>query len=68
MADKGLDIDSLATQIQSGGKDLVGDLLPNLQLPDGESLPIELPSNIKIPSKESLKEKLTSTPTLETIA
>ena len=68
MADKGLDIDSLATQIQSGGKDLVGDLLPNLQLPDGESLPIELPSNIKIPSKESLKETLTSTPTLETIA
>ena len=33
MADKGLDIDSLASQIQSGGD--VGDLLPNLQLPDG---------------------------------
>ena len=68
MADKGLDIDSLASQIQSGGKDLVGDLLPNLQLPDGLTVPIELPSNIKIPSKESLKETLTSTPTLETIA
>jgi len=68
MADKGLDIDSLATQIQSGGKDLVGDLLPNLQLPDGLTVPIELPSNVKIPSKESLKETLTSTPTLETIA
>ena len=68
MADKGLDIDSLASQIQSGGKDLIGDLIPNLQLPDGETLPIELPSNTKIPSKESLKETLTSTPTLETIA
>ena len=68
MADKGLDIDSLASQIQSGGKDLVGDLLPNLQLPDGLTVPVELPSNIKIPSKESLKETLTSTPTLETIA
>ena len=68
MADKGLDIDSLASQIQSGGKDLVGDLLPNLQLPDGLTIPVELPSEIKIPAKESLKEKLTSTPTLETIA
>ena len=58
MADKGLDIDSLASQIQSGGKDLVGDLLPNLQLPDGLTIPVELPSEIKIPAKESLKEKI----------
>ena len=32
MKDKGLDIDSLATQIQTGGKDLISDLLPNLQI------------------------------------
>ena len=48
LKDKGLDIDSLATEIQAGGD--VGDLIPNLQLADGESIPIELPSNISIPS------------------
>ena len=60
MADKGLDIDSLATQIQEGGD--VGDLLPNLQLADGGTLPFELPSNIKIPSIEAIKEKLETIP------
>ena len=64
MADKGLDIDSLATEIQSGVGD-VGDLLPNLQIPDGLTIPIELPSNIKIPSAEAIKEKITVTPTLQ---
>ena len=62
MADKGLDIDSLATQIQSGGKDLVGDLLPNLQLPDGASLPIELPSNISFPSIPAIDEIISDMP------
>ena len=61
MADKGLDIDSLASQIQTGGKDLVGDLLPNLQLPDGETLPIELPANISLPSVESVTETISKT-------
>lgn len=56
MTDKGLDIDSLATQIQAGGD--VGDLLPNLQLPDGETLPIELPANVSLPSKESIVETI----------
>ena len=65
MADKGLDIDSLATQIQTGGD--VGDLLPNLQIPDGLTIPIELPSNIKIPSVEAIKEKITVTPTLQLV-
>ena len=60
MKDKGLDIDSLATEIQAGGD--VGDLIPNLQLADGETIPIELPSNISIPSIEAIKEKLESMP------
>ena len=60
MKDKGLDIDSLATEIQVGGD--VGDLLPNLQLADGETIPIELPSNISIPSIEAIKEKLEDMP------
>ena len=60
MKDKGLDIESLATEIQAGGD--VGDLLPNLQLADGETLPFELPSNISIPSIEATKEKLESMP------
>ena len=59
MADKGLDIDSLASQIQTGGD--VGDLLPNLQLPDGETLPIELPSNISLPSVEAVTETISKT-------
>jgi len=60
MADKGLDIDSLASKIQEGGD--VGDLLPNLQLADGGTLPFELPSNVKIPSIEAIKEKLETIP------
>ena len=60
MADKGLDIDSLATQIQAGGD--VGDLIPNLQLADGSTIPLELPSNISIPSIEAIKEKLEEMP------
>ena len=59
MADKGLDIDSLASKIQTGGD--VGDLLPNLQLPDGESLPIELPANISLPSVEAVTETISKT-------
>ena len=59
MADKGLDIDSLASQIQTGGD--VGDLLPNLQLPDGETLPIELPANISLPSVEAVTETISKT-------
>ena len=59
MKDKGLDIDSLATEIQAGGD--VGDLLPNLQLPDGETLPIELPANVSLPSKESVAETISKT-------
>ena len=60
MADKGLDIDSLATQIQSGVGD-VGDLLPNLQIPDGLTIPIELPANVSLPSKESVAETISKT-------
>ena len=55
MKDKGLDIESLAEQIQSGGD--VGDLLPNLQLPDGELVPVELPAEVSLPSKEAVKEE-----------
>ena len=60
MADKGLDIDSLATEIQSGVGD-VGDLLPNLQIPDGLTIPIELPANVSLPSKESVAETISKT-------
>ena len=60
MAEKGLDISSLATEIQAGGD--VGELIPNLQLADGETIPIELPANISIPSIEAIKEKLESMP------
>ena len=60
MTDKGLDIDSLATKIQAGGD--VGDLLPNLQLPDGASLPIELPSNISFPSIPAIDEIISDMP------
>ena len=59
MTDKGLDIDSLASKIQEGGD--VGDLLPNLQLPDGETLPIELPANISLASKEAALESIHKT-------
>ena len=54
MKDKGLDIESLAEQIQAGGD--VGDLLPNLQLPDGEIIPVELPAEVSLPSKEAEEE------------
>tara|TARA_B110000902_G_scaffold13294_1_gene16000 strand:+ start:221 stop:1261 length:1041 start_codon:yes stop_codon:yes gene_type:complete len=54
MKDKGLDIESLAEQIQSGGD--VGDLLPNLQLPAGEIIPVELPAEVSLPSIESVEE------------
>ena len=56
MKDKGLDIESLAEQIQSGGD--VGDLLPNLQLPDGELVPVELPAEVSLPSVEAVEEKI----------
>ena len=54
MKAKGLDIESLAEQIQSGGD--VGDLLPNLQLPDGEIIPVELPAEVSLPSVEAVEE------------
>ena len=54
MKDKGLDIESLAEQIQAGGD--VGDLLPNLQLPDGEIIPVELPAEVSLPSTEAEEE------------
>ena len=54
MKAKGLDIESLAEQIQAGGD--VGDLLPNLQLPDGETIPIELPAEVSLPSTEAVEE------------
>jgi len=59
MKDKGLDIESLAEQIQSGGD--VGDLLPNLQLPDGEIIPVELPAEVSLPSTESVSEAVSKT-------
>ena len=54
MKAKGLDIESLARQILAGGS--IGDLLPNLQLPDGELVPIELPAEVSLPSKEAIEE------------
>jgi hypothetical protein len=54
MKDKGLDIESLAEQIQAGGD--VGDLLPNLQLPDGEIIPVELSAEVSLPSIEAVEE------------
>ena len=56
MKDKGLDIESLAEQIQAGGD--VGDLLPNLQLPDGEIIPVELSAEVSLPSIEAVEEKI----------
>ena len=59
MSDKGLDIKSLATQIQSGGD--VGDLLPNLQIPAGLTIPVELPAEVSLPSTESIAEAVSKT-------
>ena len=56
MKAKGLDIESLAEQILAGGS--IGDLLPNLQLPDGELVPVELPAEVSLPSKEAVEEKI----------
>ena len=56
---KGLDIESLASQIQAGGD--VGALLPNLQIPDGETIPIELPAEVSLPSVEAVEEKISTT-------
>ena len=58
---QGIDVDSISKDIQSGAKD-IGDNIPNLQLPEGSTVPIELPSNVKIPSIEALKEKLDTMP------
>ena len=55
MKDKGLDIESLAGQVQAGGD--IGELLPNLQLPDGETIPVELPAEVALPSKEAEEEE-----------
>ena len=55
MKDKGLDIESLAGQVQAGGD--IGELLPNLQLPDGETIPVELPAEVSLPSKEAEEEE-----------
>ena len=55
MKDKGLDIESLAGQVQAGGD--IGVLLPNLQLPDGETIPVELPAEVSLPSKEAEEEE-----------
>ena len=59
MKAKGLDIESLATQIQSGGD--IGELLPNLQLPAGEIIPVELPAEVSLPSKEAVEEEISKT-------
>ena len=56
---KGLDIESLASQIQAGGD--VGALLPNLQIPDGETVAIELPAEVSLPSVEAVEEKISTT-------
>ena len=56
---KGLDIESLASQIQAGGD--AGALLPNLQIPDGEIIPIELPAEVSLPSVEAVEEKISTT-------
>ena len=58
---QGIDVDNISKDIQSGAKD-IGDSIPNLQLPEGTTIPIELPSNVKIPSIEALKEKLETMP------
>lgn len=56
---KGLDIESLSSQIQAGGD--VGALLPNLQIPDGETVAIELPAEVSLPSVEAVEEKISTT-------
>ena len=63
MAEKGLDISSLATEIQAGGD--VGKLIPNLQLPDGATIPVELPPNISFPSIPAIDEIIADMPEFE---
>ena len=55
MKDKVLDIEILAGLVQAGGD--IGELLPNLQLPDGETIPVELPAEVSLPSKEAEEEE-----------
>ena len=57
----GIDVDDMSKQVQEGLADAC-DAIPNLQIPDGETIPIELPTNIKLPDIEALKEKLTTMP------
>ena len=57
----GIDVDDMSKQVQ-GGLAEACDAIPNLQIPDGETIPIELPANIKLPDIEALKEKLTTMP------
>lgn len=61
---QGIDIDKVSKDIQSGTAE-VGDVIPNLQLPEGETVPIELPSNIKLPSAEAIKEVFDNMPEFE---
>ena len=60
---KGIDLDSVASQMNSLSLEdataQIGDLVPNLQLPAGETIPIELPANIAQASEEAAKELVT---------
>ena len=59
---KGFDLDSIASQMNSLSLEdavaQIGDLTPNLQLPAGETIPVELPSNIAQASEQAVKEAI----------
>ena len=57
----GIDVDDMSKSVQEGVASAC-DSIPNLQIPAGGSIPIELPANIKLPNVEVLKEKLTTIP------
>ena len=65
---KGIDLDSVASQMNSLSLEdataQIGDLVPNLQLPAGETIPIELPANIAQASEQAAKEAISKSPTL----
>ena len=65
---KGIDLDSVASQMNSLSLEdataQIGDLVPNLQLPAGETIPIELPANIAQASEQAAKETISKSPTL----
>jgi len=59
--DKGLDFDDLANQMQAAGDDATSkaaELIPNFQIPAGETEVLELPANVSLASNEAIKEAM----------